>query len=112
MRNKVTDQGLSVQAIAGTHVVLLGFNMEEVNCDQLMGFAIHRTDHTEEECYWLKGQKTFAETDPGFPPGSQYSTRAIRSRVFVVGFFRKSRTMTIPFACRRSKARHATFKPP
>lgn len=76
MRNKVTDQGLTVQAIAGTHVVLLGFNMDQADCDGLMGFAIHRTDHKEEEASWLKGLKTFEETDPGFPPGAQYSTRS------------------------------------
>jgi phosphatidylserine/phosphatidylglycerophosphate/cardiolipin synthase-like enzyme len=54
--------------------VLLGFNMDESDCDGLMGFAIHRTDHTE-EAYWLEGLKTFAETDPGLPPGAKYSTR-------------------------------------
>jgi phosphatidylserine/phosphatidylglycerophosphate/cardiolipin synthase-like enzyme len=75
MRKKVAQQGLSVQAIAGTYVVLLGFNMKQADCDGLLGFAIHRTDHTEEEAYWLKGQKTFTETDPGFPSGSQYPTR-------------------------------------
>jgi len=48
MRTKVTQQGLTVQAIAGTYVVLLGFNMAEADCDGLMGFAIHRTDHKEE----------------------------------------------------------------
>lgn len=75
MRTKVIDQGLTVQAITGTHVVLLGFNMDQADCEGLMGFAIHRTDHIEEETSWLKGLRTFAETDPGLPPGSQYSTR-------------------------------------
>jgi hypothetical protein len=75
MRKKVTRQGLGCQAIAGTHVVLLGFNMDEADCEGLLGFAIHRTDHVEEEAYWLKGLKTFAKTDPGLPPGAQYSTR-------------------------------------
>jgi phosphatidylserine/phosphatidylglycerophosphate/cardiolipin synthase-like enzyme len=75
MRVKVTDRGLTVQGIAGTYVVLLGFNLAEAECEGLMGFAIHRTDHTEDEAYWLEGLKTFAETDPGFPTGSKYSTR-------------------------------------
>src|SRR5262245_3072205 len=39
--------GLSVHGIAGTYVVLLGFNMPEGECDGLLGFSIHRTDHTE-----------------------------------------------------------------
>ncbi|HBH02675.1 MAG TPA: hypothetical protein DDZ42_12265 [Candidatus Rokubacteria bacterium] len=75
MREKRTRQGLTVQAIAGTHVVLLGFDMDEADCDGLLGFAIHRTDHTEGEAYWLEGLKTFAETDPGLPPGAKFSTR-------------------------------------
>ncbi len=64
-----------MQGIAGTYVVLLGFDLDEANCDRLMGFAIHRTDHTENEAYWLEGLKTFAATDPGFPAGAKYSTR-------------------------------------
>lgn len=75
MRVKNTNQGLTVQGIAGTYVVLLGFDLAESDCKDLMGFAIHRTDHTENEAYWLEGLKSFAETDPGLPPGSKYSTR-------------------------------------
>jgi phosphatidylserine/phosphatidylglycerophosphate/cardiolipin synthase-like enzyme len=75
MRVKNTNQGLTVQGIAGTYVVLLGFDLAESDCQDLMGFAIHRTDRTENEAYWLKGLKSFAETDPGLPPGSKYSTR-------------------------------------
>jgi phosphatidylserine/phosphatidylglycerophosphate/cardiolipin synthase-like enzyme len=75
MRVKVTDRGLTVQGIAGTYVVLLGFDLQQADCEGLMGFAIHRTDRTEDEAYWLEGLKTFAETDPGFPAGSKYSTR-------------------------------------
>src|SRR3990172_463923 len=40
MREKRTRQGLTVQAIAGTHVVLLGFGMDEADCAGLLGFAI------------------------------------------------------------------------
>jgi len=75
MRERITRQGLTLQAIAGTYVVLLGFDMDEADCDGLMGFALHRTGHTEDEAYWLEGLKTFEETDPGFPPGAKYSTR-------------------------------------
>lgn len=74
MRDRKTSQGLTVQAIAGSHVVLLGINMDRDECDGLLGFAIHRTDHAEEEAYWLEGMKTFEETDPGFAPGSKYPT--------------------------------------
>jgi phosphatidylserine/phosphatidylglycerophosphate/cardiolipin synthase-like enzyme len=74
MRERVQQGVLSVHAIAGTYVVLLGFNLPEAECAGLLGFSIHRTDHTENEAYFLEGMKAFAETDPGFPSGSSYST--------------------------------------
>ena len=64
MRRKRSRDGLSVRAISGTYVVMLGINMEEADCTGLRGFAIHRTDHTEDEAYWMRDIKTFEETDP------------------------------------------------
>lgn len=75
MRVMKTSGGLKVHAVSGTYVVLLGFDMAEADCDDLLGFSIHRTDHTENEAYFLRASKAFSETDPGFPPGSLYSTR-------------------------------------
>jgi phosphatidylserine/phosphatidylglycerophosphate/cardiolipin synthase-like enzyme len=75
MRATQTNGGLKVHAVAGTYVVLLGFDLPEADCDGLLGFSIHRTDHTENEAFFLSAMKAFAETDPGFPPGSLYSTR-------------------------------------
>jgi len=47
MRSRNTTSGLTVQAIAGTHCVLLGFDLDDpARC---LGFAIHRNDHTEAE---------------------------------------------------------------
>lgn len=74
MRVTQTNSGLKVHAVAGTYVVLLGFDLPEADCQGLAGFSVHRTDHTENESYFLEGMKAFAETNPGFPPGSQYST--------------------------------------
>jgi phosphatidylserine/phosphatidylglycerophosphate/cardiolipin synthase-like enzyme len=74
MRARKTRQGLTLRAIAGTHTVLLGMSMPRAQCPGHLGFAIHRTDHEEEEAYWLRGLKTFEETDPGFLPGSTYPT--------------------------------------
>ena len=71
---QVTDR-LAVQAVGGTHVVLLGWDFPEGECAGLLGFAIHRTDHVEDESGWLRGLKTFEATDPGFLAGSTYSTR-------------------------------------
>ncbi len=75
MRVLKTNCGLTVNAIAGTYVVMFGFNLPEEDCPGLLGFSLHRRDHTENEAYYLKGTKTFQETDPGFPSGSSYSTR-------------------------------------
>lgn len=74
MRIPNKNNGLSVQAISGTYTVLLGINAEESITKGLLGFAIHRTDHTENEQYYLKGFKTFEETEPNPVPGVLYST--------------------------------------
>ena len=67
MRNKAVNGPLSVHAITGTYVVLLGIDMEQEASRGVLGFAIERTDHTEDERYWLRGLRTFEETDPGVP---------------------------------------------
>lgn len=74
MRVRRTSKGLTVQAIAGSYVVLLAMDMDQSACPGHMGFAIHRTDHTEGEAYWLQGMKTFEATDPGLVAGSKYPT--------------------------------------
>ena len=75
MRTSNISDELKVQAIAGTYVVVLGFDLPETNCNGLLGFSIHRVDHTENESYFLEAMKCFAQTDPGFPAGSLYSTK-------------------------------------
>jgi hypothetical protein len=74
MRCRQESNGISVHAISGTWVVILGFNATECARQKLLGFALHRTDHTEDEAYWLKGFKTFEQTEPNPPPGSLFST--------------------------------------
>lgn len=73
MRASNTVGGLTVQAVAGTHTVLLGFDL--VDPSRCLGFAIHRTDHTEGEAYWLRGMKTFAGVVPHPLPGADFSLR-------------------------------------
>ncbi len=75
MRRSKTTNKLKINAISGTYVVLLGFNLPENLCDGLLGFSIHRQDHTENEAYYLSAIKAFKETDPGFPAGSLYTTK-------------------------------------
>jgi phosphatidylserine/phosphatidylglycerophosphate/cardiolipin synthase-like enzyme len=75
MRNRESKNGLTVNVIAGTYVVYLGFDLTtQARKNGCLGFAIHRTDETEDEAYWLEGMKTFAETDPGLAPGARVST--------------------------------------
>lgn len=66
MRKRLTSQnGLTVQAIAGTYVVLLGFDITPEKRKGLLGFAIHRVDQTEQESHWLPGGLTFPGASPG-----------------------------------------------
>ena len=74
MKKYVKQGDFSVNAISGTYVVMLGFNAKEAGLKDLLGFAIHRKDHTEDEQYWLRGFKTFEETEPNPTPGALYST--------------------------------------
>lgn len=74
MRRHARKGPLSVHAIAGTHVVILGIDAPRKAAKGLLGFALHRTDHTEDEGYWLRGFRTFKETDPDLPPGTLVST--------------------------------------
>lgn len=74
MRVRRKRNKLTVRAISGTHVVTLAMDAEKSVTKKLLGFAIRRTDRTENEEYWIKGFKVFEETDPGLPPGSLVST--------------------------------------
>jgi phosphatidylserine/phosphatidylglycerophosphate/cardiolipin synthase-like enzyme len=67
--------GLKVNAIAGTRVVLLGLDLSEHRRKTCMGFAIQRVDHEADEQVWLRGMKTFAATDPGLGPGGTVQSR-------------------------------------
>ena len=65
MRATAATHDLSVRAIAGTYSVLLGMNSAPAAIKGLLGFAIRRTDHTENEDYYLRGLLTFPETAHG-----------------------------------------------
>ena len=75
MRKRENNGPLSVHAIAGSRVVLLGLDIDSDARRNLLGFALHRTDHNEDEAYWLKGFKTFEDTMPAIKPGTLVSTR-------------------------------------
>jgi PLD-like domain len=73
MRAFQTDGGLSVRATAGTSTVLLGWDLADpAGC---LGFGVHRTDHTEDEAYWLRGLKAFRSVVPNPGPGMDFALR-------------------------------------
>lgn len=61
----ISEKGLTVQAIAGTFVVLLGFSVPPAMRTDLLGFAVHRNDMTEQENRWLPGRLTFPSMTAG-----------------------------------------------
>ncbi|MEJ7608693.1 MAG: hypothetical protein WKF37_21090 [Bryobacteraceae bacterium] len=85
MRVRKTTQSLTLQATAGSNVVILGMDMAKEDCDGLLGFAVHRTDPSESTAKWMEGLKSFEVTQALFPDRNIRPTN-IPSRVFVVGF--------------------------
>ena len=74
MRKRVSKKGLTVNAVAGSYVVVLGLDISNARRKGLRGFAIKRTDKTEDESYWMSGTKTFQSVEPHPAPGGQYSS--------------------------------------
>jgi phosphatidylserine/phosphatidylglycerophosphate/cardiolipin synthase-like enzyme len=74
MRKRVSKNGLTVNAIAGSYVVILGLDISDAKRRGLRGFAVKRTDHTEDESYWMSGMKTFQSVEPHPQAGGQYSS--------------------------------------
>lgn len=89
MRVRSEKNGLSVHAISGSYVIILGFDIvqqaagDNLHLHQLLGFAIYRIDHTENEEYWLNGFKTFKGKDA--EPGKWVSTRENPIQAFMWG---------------------------
>jgi phosphatidylserine/phosphatidylglycerophosphate/cardiolipin synthase-like enzyme len=75
MRKKVRQTGVTVNAVAGNHVVMLGLDIDNSLRRGLRGFAIRRTDNTEQETFWMKGVKTFQSIEPTPAAGEQFSSR-------------------------------------
>ncbi|HKE16885.1 MAG TPA: phospholipase D-like domain-containing protein [Kofleriaceae bacterium] len=78
MRRRERKQGLTAMAVAGNHVVTLGWDMEEADIREkkVLGFAIQRRRHSDGEVIWLSGLKTFEAVEPDPAPGAQVSSRA------------------------------------
>ena len=76
MRIKTSNQGITALAIAGSYVVLIGWDMPKtaMRLKGVLGFAIQRTRHKDGEIIWLSGMKTFASVDPSPMPGLPVSS--------------------------------------
>jgi phosphatidylserine/phosphatidylglycerophosphate/cardiolipin synthase-like enzyme len=87
MRIIQTNGPLSVQAIAGTYVVLFGINMKEVQTKGVLGFGIQRIDTTDGneslEPVWLAGFKSFKQTQ--LPRGTLVLTNQHPIQAFLWG---------------------------
>ena len=78
MRNGIHNNKFSVHTISGNHVVTLGFDAKKAATNDLLGFAIHRTELDKtgkaKEAYWMKGYKPFEEVVNQPEPNNYYST--------------------------------------
>src|SRR3954466_417568 len=74
MRARQVVGGLTVNAVAGAYVVVLGLNVKESDRSGLRGFAIKREDTVENETFWMKGMKTFQAVEPHPAAGEQFSS--------------------------------------
>ena len=74
MRVRTVAGGLTVNAVAGSYVVVLGLNVDDALRSGLRGFAIQREDKTEGETRWMKGTKTFASVEAHPTPGELFSS--------------------------------------
>jgi phosphatidylserine/phosphatidylglycerophosphate/cardiolipin synthase-like enzyme len=74
MRCRKKHAGLTVNALAGTHVVFFGLDLAESKRAGFRGFGIKRLDHMEQDTIWLQGLKTFEKTEPFPATGERFST--------------------------------------
>ena len=81
MRFTGQSQMLKARAIAGTHVVILAWDLKpnkKAKLTGLLGFAIERSelkpDGNTVESYWMRGIKRFKDKDKGLPPGTPVSS--------------------------------------
>ena len=76
MRTRKSNAGLRAQAIAGNHVVVLGWDMDATDllAADVLGFAIERYRFSDGEKIWLNGMKTFEAVEPHPEPGVPVSS--------------------------------------
>jgi len=72
MRISGSNKTLTVQAVAGTYVVILGMDLPKDDCDGLLGFSIHRFDHEANKGIMLEGFKHFDLPDVASAAGKHF----------------------------------------
>jgi phosphatidylserine/phosphatidylglycerophosphate/cardiolipin synthase-like enzyme len=74
VRRRRKHAGLTVNVVAGTHVVFFGLDLAPPKRPGLRGFGFKRFDHDEGDTIWLQGLKTFEQTEPHPALGERFST--------------------------------------
>jgi phosphatidylserine/phosphatidylglycerophosphate/cardiolipin synthase-like enzyme len=74
VRQRKRQGGLTVNAVAGTYVVFFGLDLAAGKRPGCRGFGFKRFDHSEGDTIWLRGLKTFGQTEPHPAPGETFST--------------------------------------
>jgi hypothetical protein len=65
VRVRKTQGALTVHAIVGTHVALFGIDLPKAAIEELMGFAIRRTNHDNDKSFYLQNALLFKANDHG-----------------------------------------------
>jgi phosphatidylserine/phosphatidylglycerophosphate/cardiolipin synthase-like enzyme len=74
VRRRKKHAGLTVNTVAGTHVVFFGLDLVASKRTGFRGFGFKRFDHVEGDTIWLQGLKTFEKTEPYPAIGERFST--------------------------------------
>lgn len=76
MRVKKQSNGLTALAVAGSYVVVLGWDMRKADITQnkVLGFSIRRKRISDGEVIYLGGMKTFESVEPDPAPGEKVSS--------------------------------------
>jgi len=76
MRAQAKSNGLTALAVAGTNVVLIGWDMSaaDIRGRKVLGFSLQRTREEDGETTWMPGMKTFEAVDPDPDLGAPVSS--------------------------------------
>jgi phosphatidylserine/phosphatidylglycerophosphate/cardiolipin synthase-like enzyme len=73
MRVRNAGDGLSLHAVAGSHVVVLGIDLPKEQCAGLLGFGIQRSIK-DGPAHWLQGSRIFPYAADDISPGTLVDT--------------------------------------